>query len=522
QRGPYEFNNGKLKELLIPGIDKRFYVSEVREYGDSVYLLATRGYGLMVVRMERGGLRLLFNLNSKTGLGSDFVNRILVDGKTVWLIAMNGVYKITDLLGRRQIDYIGTDEGMPENTWESSMIQMDTSGNVYIAGTGGLMSFRKDVRFRSLLVQRTYLTGLSVGNKPFSWRMPDSSLSFTGLPPSYEFRPRENSLSFSFTGINLYKPGQVKYQYRLKGYSDSLTVTNTPYVTYNDLPPGDYTFEVRSTANFLFGNEPYERFSFTILTPFWMTWWFRTLVLLTIAGIVYAFYRWRLHEQVNKQKLRLSMEKQLNESKILAFQARMNPHFIFNSLNAIQYFMVNNDKVATLNYLSKFAKLLRQILDNTIEAKVNLEKEIDMLRSYIEIEELRFDNKFNYQIEIREDLIPGNMEIPGMIIQPFVENAILHGLLHKKDKGVLRISFDTNGRQVICTIEDNGIGRKASEQMNRQKATNYQSHGTSIAVNRLQLLNDSETDLTNRVFFEDLGDEQVPLGTKVTIQIPII
>src|SRR5690606_32553816 len=162
------------------------------------------------------------------------------------------------------------------------------------------------------------------------------------------------------------------------------------------------------------------------------SWWFQLLSILTFGILIYSFYRYRLNEQINKQKLQLEISRQLTESKMLAFQARMNPHFVFNSLNSIQYFITNNDKVSTLTYLSKFAKLLRQIVDNSIQPKLSLDVELDMLASYIEMEELRFDKKFSFKIIVDRELEPSDIEIPSMILQPFVENSIIHGLLHIK------------------------------------------------------------------------------------------
>lgn len=522
QRGLCEFKDGKFRDLPLAAGDD-LLVTDICPAGNDRYLLATKGYGLLCVSIINGKASIIGRLNSQNGLGSDYVNRIVHAGQhTYYLIAMNGVYKVSDLFGNRNIEYIGPEDGMLRNSWVSSDVLIDPYGRVYVAGSGGLLSFPKTVNFLAPVVQKTHLTRIIVNNEPYNWGRPDSVLSFTGFPAGYTFSHDRNSLTFFFTGVNLSRPSSVRYQYRLQGYKPDLVTTATPSVNFNDLPPGDYYFQVRSSSNESFSSEPFTGFRFTIRAPFWMTWWFRIAVLATLAGLLWALYRRRLRDHTRKQQLELAVEKQLNEGKMLAFQARMNPHFIFNSLNAIQYFMMNNDKIATLNYLSKFAKLLRQILDNTIDIKVNLEKEIEMLRSYIEIEELRFDNQFTYEIDVSPGLFPSNIEIPGMIIQPFVENAIIHGLLHKNDSGFLRISFSSNASHVICIVEDNGIGRTASGILNEKKSTKYQSHGTAIAETRLQLLGGGSNGINSNIMIEDLYHQGAPAGTRVRIQIPIL
>ena len=153
---------------------------------------------------------------------------------------------------------------------------------------------------------------------------------------------------------------------------------------------------------------------------------------------------------------------------------------------------------------------------------MNLELEIEMLRSYIEMEQLRFDNGFDYKIVLAGNIMPTELNIPAMIVQPFVENAILHGLMHKEEKGLLEISFSVDGQQLVCVVQDNGIGRAKSSEINARKFTKHQSQGTSIAINRLKLLNDPNAKIVNGVEFVDLMDNGSPAGVKVIIKMPIL
>lgn len=218
------------------------------------------------------------------------------------------------------------------------------------------------------------------------------------------------------------------------------------------------------------------------------------------------------------RNIRLRNAKQLSEGKLSAFQARMNPHFIFNSLNSIQSLVLNSETVPAITYLSRFSKLMRQILDSSAKSKVLLQTELEMLRGYIELEQLRFD-RFRYELAVAPDISPEGTELPAMIIQPFVENAIIHGILPKRDEGVLIVSFTKGEGCIICTIDDNGIGRKASAALNAERRKEHESHGISIAANRLALLSKS---VKGGVTYIDKEAGGIATGTTVILNIPTL
>ena len=221
------------------------------------------------------------------------------------------------------------------------------------------------------------------------------------------------------------------------------------------------------------------------------------------------------------RNIRLSTAKELSENKLNAFQARMNPHFIFNSLSSIQSLIMSNEMEQSIDYLSEFSILMRQVLDNSALSKVTLKTEIDMLRSYIELEHLRFDG-FSRNINIDNNIAEEKTDVPGMIIQPFVENAILHGLVSKGAEGRLDVAFTRTDKHIICTVEDNGVGRERSAEINKKRSKTRQSHGTAIATNRLTLLNDKKKGLINKVTYIDKTENGIATGTKVIIELPIL
>jgi len=208
------------------------------------------------------------------------------------------------------------------------------------------------------------------------------------------------------------------------------------------------------------------------------------------------------------------------EYKLMALRSVMNPHFLFNSLNSIQYFIAKNEREQALNYLSLFSKLIRSILDSSIDNSHSLVEEISILRFYTDLETLRFENKFKTIFEIDEEIDQDSIEIPSLILQPYVENAILHGLYNKEgEQGVLLISFKlTDDENLMVVIEDNGVGRIEALEI-KQASKIHRSVGMLVTQERLELIN-KDNNLTVKII--DLKDESGnPKGTRVEVQFNI-
>lgn len=193
--------------------------------------------------------------------------------------------------------------------------------------------------------------------------------------------------------------------------------------------------------------------------------------------------------QRNAEQL-VDANKKIGELKLMALRSAMNPHFIFNALNSIQYFIAKNDRQNAINYLSTFSKLIRGILTHSVNNKTNLANEIDLLKHYVNLEMVRFENKFDLVLDISGEIDLENTEIPSLLIQPFVENAILHGLYNKPEKGVLRIAVGYDGDRLLFEVEDNGIGRAAAIRLRNQNFPKHRSMGTELTEERLSLINE--------------------------------
>lgn len=216
------------------------------------------------------------------------------------------------------------------------------------------------------------------------------------------------------------------------------------------------------------------------------------------------------------------MNRKISEITQANLRQQMNPHFIFNTLNSIQYYMYQHDKLATNNYLTKFSNLMRKVLDNSQHTSIPLSDELSALNLYLELECIRFKDKFEFRINVDDEIDPLMYKVPTMLMQPYVENSICHGLVPKEGKGFVRIDIKLNKDYLLCHIEDNGIGRVASRERNNRREGNHNSLGTQITASRLDLVN-ALYGTSLKTIYSDLKNENgEAIGTRVELHIPIM
>ena len=227
-------------------------------------------------------------------------------------------------------------------------------------------------------------------------------------------------------------------------------------------------------------------------------------------------------EKAMAKSVLIDTRQKMAEAEMQALRAQMNPHFIFNCLNSINRYIVKSDQATASLYLTRFARLIRLILDNSNNKSITLASELEALRLYIEMEGIRFEKKFTCDISFTEEVYPESVYVPPLIIQPYVENAIWHGLLHKSTEGFLSVHISRKGSDILqCIIEDNGVGRKKAKELKSKTASSRKSLGMQLTENRLVLMG-RQTGLNASVGIEDMKDEHgEALGTKVTLNIPV-
>jgi len=265
-------------------------------------------------------------------------------------------------------------------------------------------------------------------------------------------------------------------------------------------------------------NKEVELLSLRLKNNRFLNYGFTVFIVLTFAiGLLI------LRSSKHKAKRRISeMNRQISEITQANLRQQMNPHFIFNTLNSIQYYMYQHDKLATNNYLTKFSNLMRKVLENSQHTSIPLSDELSALNLYLELESIRFKDKFEFEIKVDEEIDTMMYKVPAMLIQPYVENSIAHGLMPKSEKGSVKIDIKLEKDYLVCTIEDNGIGREAAQENRAKKEGNHNSLGTHIVSSRLDLVN-ALYGTSLKTIYADLKNENGdPAGTRVEIHIPIM
>jgi ligand-binding sensor domain-containing protein len=337
----------------------------------------------------------------------------------------------------------------------------------------------------------------------------------------------ENNIQFILSGLSFSSGKQLSFKYRLIGVDTNWIISNSAQyvVNFSALLPGKYIFEALAVG--VDGNySNKEKFEFTILQPWWKQWWFIAITFTLALIIVVVIYRNNIKSLRQKNNLAIKMlnlQNDLRESTLTAIKSQMNPHFIFNALNTIQSYIYTNDENKASNYLGKFSDLIRLILDNSQRKAVSLTREIEMLRLYVDLELMRFENTLEATIVVNDNIDTDAIQLPPMLIQPYIENAIKHGLLHKVDNRKLNISFNVlaqeNCLQII--IDDNGIGRTASMAINAQRNKSHSSFASFANQHRFELLNQSLHQKINLQIIDKVNNMQQALGTTVIITMPL-
>ena len=287
-------------------------------------------------------------------------------------------------------------------------------------------------------------------------------------------------------------------------------------VTYNALAPGSYKFTVKAENQGIYSKET--TYAFTIASPIYTRWWFIVSGATLLLGAVALVYR----RQIAAQQKKARVQNELNALKLTAIQSQMNPHFIFNCMNSIKSLIQEDEKSKAVVYLTTFSKLIRTVFHNSDKREITLFDEIETCRLYTQLESMRFENKFNYEYNIDETVDLRSIQVPALIIQPFIENAIWHGLMHKEEKGHLQVQIFREDEMLCCKITDDGIGRKKAEVLNHHSTSIHKSMGLRITEERIAMLQ-QQKQIKSSVQITDLVlPDGTAGGTEVLLKMPLI
>jgi ligand-binding sensor domain-containing protein len=502
------------KELVNMGLIEPIFKSPVRDIAfdlNGFYTYIATLNGLLIIKDNK----LVQKLDKEAGLPNSECNAVYVDDDNyIWAAFGNELLRIQYTPSKPEIVNFSNKLKIEA----SRITDIDNIGaTIYIATETGLIYFNKNESNYFTTTPRLRFIDFMVDNISY--------LSSDNLSFNYN----ENDITISYSGMSFVSKSELEYQYFLEGYDKEWHITNERSLHFKSLPPGNYRFKIAAINTSGLASD-FAYISFSIKSPIWNEWWF-WLILLGIAAItLYVIWRWRLqtlrlqYEQKNKtillEKENAEIEKKLTDLSQQAFRQQMNPHFIFNALNTIKGYYAENDVKKASDYISKFSRLLRNILENK-EQLIPLEREIQALKLYLELAGMRYENKFVYSILTEEGVDDASVGIPPMLLQPFIENSLIHGISPKVGKGTILIEFSKLNNNLICTITDDGIGRTAAA--SKSRLGSHSSKATLLITEYLQALNNKEN--TNKFTLDiiDLHNRQGDsIGTRVTLTMPLI
>ena len=447
--------------------------------------------GLYYYEPATGNFRLYTRQN---GLPADNCNFVTLDNTGApWVITAGGVARLNPATGiAQQFDNY---ELLPRGI---GFITADALGNLYTC-------FNHDYFYwntRSLPEQKPrgeiYLRSMFINNEP------------AAIDSVYTIPFSKNNISFQ-VGAVLYTNGEpVDFEYALNNTGTWLPVEKSHTLNFSNLAPGKYRVYIRQK-----GGDKVSVLRFNIVPPWYKRILFWLPALLAIGLSLFLLIRKRI-KNIRKQAL---LKQKMAETEMMALRAQMNPHFIFNCISSIDNFILDNDKENASAWLNKFARLIRGVLDNSRQDVIPFWKDWETLRLYIELEQLRSDNAFTCIMNADEELLNGHYRIPPLIVQPYVENAIHHGIKNRFDKqGVLTITAKWQQQQLVFEIEDNGVGRKQAALLKSPGNIQHHSYGMQLSGERVHLFNAAP----GRVTITDLyNEQQEPCGTRVTISLSV-
>ncbi len=460
---------------------------------------------------EKGVVR-KFNLQEKLGLS--YIYFLAVDhAGTLWGITNKElVYANTNMMDFQTLsfDYAG-------GNIDFFSLENLPSGKIVIGGRTSLYVFDPTSMKRNAEMPKPYIEEIQVKGKPLP------AIPTVNGKPGLELRYWENNFAITFSAIAYTLGEKCKFRYRLKGQEDWQDAGNRRFVNYTNVHGGDYVFEVQVANNEGIWNPSVLEMPVRVATAWWATWWFRILILLGVLALAYGVYRYRILQVRREERFKSIYEKRLANVEMSALLAQMNPHFLFNSLNSIDSYIIRNESRKASEYLNNFARLMRLILNNSRTNYISLSDELEALDLYLQMESLRFKDKFAYEIIIDENIDTAGISIPPMLIQPYIENAIWHGLMHK-DSGIGKVTLQVRrlDDNLQFFIEDNGVGRAHAMALSAKRSGNKrQSMGMKITEDRIEIIN-KLYDANTRVQIIDLYDDAGnATGTRVVLTIPV-
>ncbi|ASZ13125.1 histidine kinase [Chitinophaga pendula] len=478
-------------------------VADICKTADGILWVGTGGNGITALRNDK----MAFHMTANTGISSDAIHFMTPDTDgSIWVGTEKGLDWLKIINDSIHVVKYTAADGLISNAINAIVVKGDT---VYAGTPEGLTYFdKRNHNFHSRCDLK--IMDVSANGKHISLK------DLTRLTYG------NNQVRINFTAISFKSAGDIRYMYRLKGLDSSWQMTRQRQLDFISLPPGEYALELYAINRFNVKSK-------TILLPvtihpqFWQTGWFNVVIILCVILLTWGVIAWSNQLSDRKKTVQRQMERRLQDLEQKALRAQINPHFIFNCLHAIQGYIIDRDIPSANHYLSSFARLIRQTLDNSMQTMITVADEITYLTTYLNLERLRFEDAFLFNFYIDKHIDKDHTFLPGMMLQPYVENAIRHGIQNKTDgQGTINIRFIQREQYLICIVEDNGVGRAVAQTLKTSQHIEYQSRGMQLTEERIRLLS-SSFDTPIEINITDKLDERLNvIGTEVTIKLTLI
>ncbi|THU38292.1 hypothetical protein FAM09_16585 [Niastella caeni] len=446
-----------------------------------------------------------WHFNESNGLSSNTGRCVAIDTGCIWVGTDNGLNRINFHNNTTSITQYSSADGLAADMINTVLID----GNMVYAGTPeGISYFDKTVQ-TSLSVCKLKMLNIAINGKK------------TEAANTINLQYGNNSIRLDYVAISFKSAAHIVYNYRLKGLDTAWKTTTQTSLEFISLPPGQYALELFAVNKFGLKSNQYT-VQLLVPAPYWQTTWFIIgCVLVSMLATAFIFTgRNRLMRR--REQAKQQVEQQLQELEQKALRAQMNPHFIFNCMNSIQAFIMDKDIMSANKYISRFASLIRQTLNNSFQPFISVANEVKYITTYVNLEQMRYNNMFSYVVHVDEDIIQDEVFMPGMMLQPYIENAIRHGIHHRNDdRGRVDISFNKKDNYIICTIRDNGIGRKNAQIIKTNDPREYQSHGMQLTQERIDLMNKNAKHKITVAITDHTDKEGMAAGTGIVIHFPI-
>lgn len=483
----------KKKTLFLEG----YYFTDIKKIRDNLYVGATNAKGIILFN----NFKVLRKISESVGLATDQIKKIEIENKNIFWASTNYGLSRIELKGTDvKINNFTQTDGLPSNAVTGCVL----SGDTIFVGTSkglGILSIKNLMSQKKFINKKVIVNSIVIGGREIF----DINLPLIGQTP-------DNDITFNISFPDFTSQGKISYRYKIEGLSNGWQTSNSQKITIYSLPPGNYTFKVFGIG--YNGKRSYAstELNFEIHPKFWQTWWFKLMIISLGTAFLFILITLYFQKKRNKKLETLYYEKKIAELELQAIKAQINPHFIYNCLNSIQFLLYKKDYRETENYLEIFAQMIRKTLYYSEKTFMPIKEEAEYLSLYLNMEKLRLKDLFDYSITLSEK-VNENWVVPSLLIQPFVENSIKHGIAGLKGrKGNIQVSFDHTGTSLCVIIEDNGVGIGTGKQKRAD------SFGVKLSQKRIETFRQLfETHILLEIY--DLSEKEQRPGTQIKLYI---